>query len=206
MTEAQVLLFIATSLLIIATPGQDLVLVVSRGVAHGSRGGVLAAFGVSVGLLGHTLIAAFGLGALLLASDIAFTILKYIGGAYLIYLGVKLLKTGSTKVAVPDVKKYSMWDCFATGAITNLANPKITIFYFAYLPQFMSKGEESPLTLFILGLSFALLTFVIKGPIGFMAGRFSEWIKNNEAIMLWFNRTSGTVLIGLGLKLVFERK
>lgn len=206
MTEAQIFLFVITSLLIIATPGQDLVLVVSRGVAQGARGGVATAAGVSLGLVGHTLLATLGLGALLLASDFAFTLIKTIGAGYLIYLGVKLLRTRNPRFEIQSDAQRSMMGCFLTGALSNLSNPKITIFYFAYLPQFLSGERSGTAMLFILGLSFALLTFVVKGPIGFMAGRFSGWIKRNRSLMLWFNRTSGMVLIGLGLKLALERR
>lgn len=206
MDEAQIILFVLASLAVIVTPGQDLVLVMSRGITQGSHAGVVTAAGVSVGLLGHTLFAAFGLGALLLASDIVFSIIKTIGAAYLIYLGYKVF---TSKTSFDDVKNrpvQSLSTCFRSGALSNISNPKITIFYFAYLPQFITSGEESASLLLMLGALFALLTFIVKGPVGYFAGRFSNWIVNHQKVLSWFNRTSGAVLMGLGVRLAFEQK
>lgn len=206
MTESQIALFLITSLIVILAPGQDLVLVMSRGIAQGSKAGIATAAGVSVGLIGHTLLATFGLGAILLASDIVFSTIKYIGAAYLIYLGWKLF-TSKTSLGTTDQGRVnSLPSCFATGAFSNISNPKITIFYFAYLPQFVPAGQESPVLLLVLGTTFAFLTFLVKAPIGYMAGRSSSWLQSQQSLMMWFKRISGTVLVGLGLKLAFEQK
>jgi threonine/homoserine/homoserine lactone efflux protein len=206
MTEAQLLLFIVTSFLIIITPGQDLVLVLSRGISHGAKAGIATAAGVSIGLIGHTLFATFGLGAVLLASDIVFVSIKFIGAFYLIYLGCKLIASKSHLPQIGNENSISLWKCFSSGAFSNISNPKITIFYFAYLPQFISSSQHNHLDLLFLGTVFACLTFIVKGPIGFLSGKLSKWILDNDSFLKWINRTSGVVLISLGVKLAFEKK
>ncbi len=96
---------------------------------------------------------------------------------------------------------------FADGALSNVSNPKIAIFYFAFLPQFVAPNASHPtLAVFMLGLVFAALTFVVKGPVGLAAGRLSGWLRRRPDALKWLYRTSGAVLIGLGLKLAFERR
>jgi threonine/homoserine/homoserine lactone efflux protein len=206
MTETQLLLFIATSLLIIITPGQDLVLVLSRGISHGARAGIATAGGVSLGLIGHTLFATFGLGAVLMASNIVFVSIKVVGAVYLVYLGYKLITSKSHLPQTGSEHSISLWKCFSSGAFSNISNPKITIFYFAYLPQFISSSQHTHIDLLFLGTVFACITFIVKGPIGYFAGKLSKWILNNGAFLKWLNRTSGVVLVLLGVKLAFEKK
>ncbi len=205
--DTQIALFIVTSLAIILTPGQDMLLVISKGVSQGSKNGMVTSAGVGVGLLGHSLLAAFGLGAFLMASEMAFIIIKYIGAAYLIYLGVRLFLSEPSKLQLEQSVSTSFKQSFIAGAFSNIANPKITIFYFAYLPQFISADIANPAYyLFTLGASFALLAFIVKAPIGYLSGRFSGYLQQKVNILKWFNRTSGAVLLGLGIKLAFESK
>jgi threonine/homoserine/homoserine lactone efflux protein len=207
MIGPDILLFIATSLVIIMTPGQDLVLVLSRGVSQGSKAGIVTAAGVSTGLFGHTILTTVGIGALLMASDLIFSIVKYCGAAYLIYLGVKLLSTNGLPLDVQKSGSASLKRYFVSGALSNVSNPKITIFYFAYLPQFISTEVNEPaMQLFLLGITFALLTFLVKALIGFLAGKFSVWLKTRPNMLKWLDRTSGSILICLGLKLAFEQR
>lgn len=207
MNETHVLLFIITSLIVIITPGQDMVLVMSRGVTQGAGAGVATAAGVSLGLIGHTLFAAFGLGALLMASDLVFALIKYIGAAYLIYIGFQLIFSGNRELELSSGNRTPLPRLFLTGALSNISNPKITIFYFAYLPQFISSDVMNPTNrLLMLGISFSLLTFLVKAPTGYMAGRFSSWLRSRPSVIKGINRTSGTVLIGLGVKLALERR
>jgi len=118
MTESQIILFLATSLFIIITPGQDLVLVLSRGISQGAKAGISTAAGVSVGLIGHTLLATFGLGAVLMASDIVFLSIKFIGATYLVYLGYKLISTKSHLPQIKNENSISLWKCFTSGALS----------------------------------------------------------------------------------------
>ena len=207
MSETQVLFFVLTSVVIILTPGQDMVLVMSRGITQGARAGIVTAAGVSTGLLGHTVLAGIGLGALLMASELLFTVLKFIGAAYLVFLGIRLLTSRVNQLEVVDSDPISLKKLFSVGALSNLSNPKVTIFYFAFLPQFVPADIHNPAPLIlVLGASFALLTFLIKAPIGYFSGLASTWIRSRSEIIRLINRVSGTVLIGLGLKLAFEQR
>jgi threonine/homoserine/homoserine lactone efflux protein len=205
--EISWLLFVVASLVVIVTPGQDMVLVMSRSIGHGSRAGMATAAGVSVGLLGHTLLATLGLGALLQASELLFQALKLVGAAYLVYLGLRLLRAAATQHHFGPGANRSLPRLFFEGALSNLSNPKIALFYFAFLPQFISASAPHPtLSLLALGIAFAALTFLIKGPIGYFAGTLSTWLRSHPAVLAWINRASGAMLIGLGLRLAFEER
>ncbi len=136
MLEIAWLLFIFASLVLIVAPGQDMILVMSRSIAQGSVAGVATAAGVSVGLVGHTFLATLGLGAILRTSEWLFLALKLVGAAYLVYLGVQLLRTKNSELAVSTGAPRSLWRLFFDGALSNVSNPKIAVFYFAFLPQF----------------------------------------------------------------------
>ena len=205
MIEAAWLLFVATSLLVIATPGQDMILVMSRSVALGPAAGVVTAAGVSIGLVGHTILAALGLGAILRASEMLFTGLKLAGAAYLVWLGVGLLRTRGAELALRGSSARSSVRLFADGALSNLSNPKIAIFYFAFLPQFVPAGAAHPtLSMLALGLVFAGLTFLVKAPVGLFAGLLSGWLRARPRALVWLHRASGAVLVALGVRLAME--
>jgi threonine/homoserine/homoserine lactone efflux protein len=199
------LLFLATSLLVIATPGQDMILVMSRSVAQGPAAGVATAAGVSSGLVGHAILATLGLGAILRASEWVFVGLKLLGAAYLVWLGIGLLRTRSAELALRGSATRSLSRLFVDGALSNLSNPKIAVFYFAFLPQFVPQAAERPtLSVLLLGLVFAGLTFLIKAPVGLFAGLLSGWLRARPRALLWIHRTSGAVLVALGLRLAME--
>lgn len=207
MPEAHWLLFITASLVLIATPGQDMILVMSRSIAQGPGAGVVTAAGVSIGLVGHTLLATLGLGAILRTSEWLFVLLKLVGAAYLVYLGVQLLRSRQHELAVSIGARRSLARLFIDGALSNISNPKIAVFYFAFLPQFVLPGAAHPtLSVFALGLAFAALTFLIKGPVGLGAGLLSGWLRARPDVLVWLYRSSGAIFIGLGLKLAFERR
>ena len=206
MIEASWLLFIVASIVLIATPGQDMILVMSRSVAQGSRAGVATAAGVSVGLVGHTVLATLGLGAIR-TSEWLFLALKLAGAAYLIYLGIGLLRTRSSELTLGLATHRSLRQLFRDGALSNLSSPKIGIFYFAFLPQFVAPTARHPTaTVFVLGLAFAALTFVVKAPVGLCAGALSAWLRSRPAVLTWTYRFSGAVLLGLGARRALERR
>ena len=207
MIDASWLLFIVASLVLIATPGQDMILVMSRSVAQGTAAGVVTAAGVATGLVGHTILATLGLGAILRTSEWMFVTLKLVGAAYLIYLGIGLLRTKRSSLPVGGQASRALGRLFVDGAVSNLSNPKIAIFYFAFLPQFVAPSAQSPtLTVFVLGLAFAGLTFVVKAPVGIFAGRLSAWLRSRPSVLTWVFRSSGAILVVLGARLAFERR
>jgi threonine/homoserine/homoserine lactone efflux protein len=207
MLDVAWLLFTVASLVLILTPGQDMVLVMSRSIAQGAAAGVVTAAGVSVGLVGHTVLATLGLGAVLRTSEWLFLALKLVGAGYLIYLGIGLLRTKATKLVVQVSARRSLLRLFVDGALSNISNPKIAVFYFAFLPQFVRPTAEHPtLSVFALGLLFAALTFLVKGPVGYFAGLLSGWLRSRPSFLTWLYRSSGAVLVALGVKLAFERR
>ena len=207
MIEASWLVFVIASLVLIATPGQDMILVMSRSVAQGVAAGVVTAAGVSVGLVGHTVLATLGLGAVLRTSEWLFVALKLIGAAYLIYLGIGLLRTKQSGLPIGAQSARSLGRLFVDGAVSNLSNPKIAIFYFAFLPQFVSPSAQYPtLTVLVLGLAFAGLTFLVKAPVGVFAGRLSTWLRSRPDVLTWVFRSSGVILVALGARLALERR
>jgi threonine/homoserine/homoserine lactone efflux protein len=207
MLDIEWLLFIFASLVLIATPGQDMILVMSRSIAQGPRAGVVTAAGVSVGLVGHTLLATLGVGAILRASELLFVVMKMAGAAYLVYLGVQLLRTPPQELAASSGVPRSHARLFFDGALSNVSNPKIAVFFFAFLPQFVAPGASHPsLSIFALGLVFAGLTFLVKGPVGLCAGMLSSWLRSRPGVLAGVYRFSGAVLVGLGVKLAFERR
>jgi threonine/homoserine/homoserine lactone efflux protein len=207
MVEASWLWFIPASLFLILTPGQDMILVMSRSVSQGAKAGVVTAAGVSVGLVGHTVLATLGLGAILRASEVLFVLLKFVGAAYLLYLGIGLLRKKTANFTLKDGIIRSLPKLFFDGLFSNISNPKIAIFYFSFLPQFVPSGADHPkLSFFVLGLLLAILTFFIKGPVGLFSGLLSGWLRSRLRVLTWLYRTSGAVLVGLGIKLAFERR
>jgi len=207
MIDASWLVFVVASLVLIATPGQDMILVMSRSVAHGTLAGVVTAGGVSVGLVGHTVLATLGLGAILRTSEWLFILLKLVGAAYLIYLGIGLLRTRQSGLPIGVQAARRPARLFVDGAISNLSNPKIAIFYFAFLPQFVEPGARYPtFTVLVLGLAFAALTFLVKAPVGIFAGRLSAWLRSRPSVLTWVFRSSGAVLVALGVRLALERR
>ncbi len=206
MHETQLLMFALTSMLVILAPGQDMVLVISRGLTQGARAGIVTAAGVSTGLLGHTTLAAVGVGALLTAAEGLFMLVKLLGAAYLCYLGLRLIFSNPTiDTQTPRPSNYRKM--FSQGALSNISNPKITVFYFAFLPQFISAETENPAAyLLMLGIGFLILTLLIKVPIGYFAGFASNWIRSRPGVIHMLNRISGSVLIGFGIKLAVDNR
>ena len=207
MLDASWFVFTVASLVLIATPGQDMILVMSRSVAQGALAGVVTAGGVSIGLVGHTILATLGLGAILRTSEWLFVALKLVGAAYLLYLGIGLLRTRQSSLPTGAQTARTLGRLFVDGAVSNLSNPKIAIFYFAFLPQFVAPTAQDPtFTVLALGLAFAGLTFLVKAPVGVFAGRLSAWLRTRPGVLTWVYRSSGAVLVALGLRLAFERR
>lgn len=129
-----------------------------------------------------------------------------LGAGYLLYLGIRMIMSKSHGLALDNSQRMSPGTLFFSGAFSNISNPSITIFYFAFLPQFIPENAGNPAwQLLILGICFALLTFLVKGPVGYFAGVLSRWLHSNLKILQWIERASGAMKIGLGVKLLFEQ-
>jgi threonine/homoserine/homoserine lactone efflux protein len=207
MIDAFWFLFVAASLALVALPGQDMILVMSRSIAQGPKAGVVTAAGVSVGLLGHTVLATLGLGVILRTSEWLFLALKLVGAAYLLYLGIGLLRTKKSSLGIEAAALRPLRKLFLDGAFSNLSNPKIAVFYFAFLPQFVPASVQHPtLSVFVLGLAFAGLTFLVKAPVAVFSGTLSAWLRARPNVLTWVYRSSGAIIVGLGARLALERR
>ena len=199
----QLWLFILSGLLLNVTPGPDTAYIIGRSVQLGWRGGAAAATGISVGCLFHVFGAAIGLSALLMASSAAFTVLKWVGAAYLLFTGVQMLLSRSRPPAEAAVagNETSLARVFWQGALTNMLNPKVALFFLAFLPQFVA-AESAHKTLAFLALG---LIFITSGTlwcfgIAAFAARAAGRIRQSAGAMAWINRALGGLFVYLGIR------
>jgi threonine/homoserine/homoserine lactone efflux protein len=200
------LLFILAGILLNLTPGQDTLYVLGRSLSGGLRAGIAAALGIGVGSLIHTVAAALGLSVVLAASPAAFMIVKLCGAAYLVFLGAKLLFFRPRALAAPRPSERGDWSAFAQGILSNVLNPKVALFFLAFLPQFISPASTSK-TLDFLALG---ATFITTGTIwclilAFAAARLSRFFAANPAVRTLIDRAAGALFIALGARLAFAR-
>ena len=201
-------LFFAASWMLIITPGPDMIYVITRGISQGRKAGMISAVGVTLGILVHTIFAAFGLAIILRTSALAFLAVKFAGAGYLTYLGVKTLKDKSNFNFSLDKPKVGIVKIFVQGILSNVLNPKIALFFLAFLPQFVSPGHGSAsIQMVYLGLTFALFGIIFLVLLGYFSGGIGLWLSNKQNFtekIRWF---AGSVLIALGFRLAFlERK
>ena len=200
-------LFFVASWALILTPGPDMIYVLTRGLTQGRRAGLLSAAGVTAGILVHTMLAAFGLGVILQASAPAFMAVKYLGAAYLVYLGIKTLRSPQALGRLEGERTLRPGLVFVQGFLSNLFNPKIVLFFLAFLPQFVHRAaDQAQLRMMLLGLIFALFGLVFLSPLGYFAGRIGGRLVRWPALGRWLGRFSGIVLIGLGLRLALAQR
>ena len=196
-------LFVATGILLNLTPGPDTVYILGRSVAQGREAGIASALGISLGSIFHTCGAALGLSAILATSALAFGAIKLLGGAYLIFLGIKMILDRRRHLSLPsNFRRHTTTAAFRQGVLTNILNPKVALFFLAFLPQFINPASNTKVLAF-LTLGFA---FVITGTIwclilAWFASVFSERLRTNETIAQWLNRTAGMLFVFLGLRL-----
>ena len=207
MSETNLILFLTASLVVIVAPGPDNILVLTRGVTLGRRAALVSAAGASVGLVTHSIFAAAGLSVLLARSAVAFSVVKYAGAAYLIYLGIRALLDRERFVLSQGTAPVGLKSVFVQAVASNVLNPKIAVFFLAYLPQFANPAAGgTALRLLMLGLTFALLTWVIFSVIALFSGTFGTWMRTRPRIAGGLGWLTGSVLIGLGLKLALPER
>ncbi len=197
-------LFLAAGFLLNVTPGPDTAYVVGRSVQLGWRGGVAAALGIGIGCLVHILAAAIGLSALLAASSAAFALIKLIGAVYLCYIGIRMLLTRADKGAAPEAAApaaNSLRQVFWQGALTNALNPKVALFFLAFLPQFVDAASPSKAMAFlVLGLLFDVTGTAWNLGVAVVAARAASRVKQSRQVMVWINRALGSLFIYLGVR------
>ena len=200
------LLFVAAGVLLNITPGPDMLYIIGRSSSQGWRAGAAAALGIGAGCVVHIVAAALGLSAILAASATAFTLLKIIGAAYLVYVGVSLIRSsphGRRAIALAPSKLRTV---FVQGFLTNVLNPKVALFFLAFLPQFIdSDAPSKPLAFLFLGAVFNFNGTLWNLLVAWSAARFTGGIERTK-LAAWFNRCIGGLFVYLGVRLVFARQ
>lgn len=193
-------LFFAAALALVLTPGPAVLYVVTRSVDQGRRAGLVSVLGIEFGNLFHVIAAAFGVSAILMTSALAFDLVKYLGAAYLIYLGVRKLLTPVKPHEIAVVRERNLRRVFSQGVIVAVLNPKTALFFLAFLPQFVDRSlGQVPVQTFLLGLIVVSIAIVSDSCYALLAGTASAWLKNS----VWYGRFqryfAGGVYIGLGV-------
>ncbi len=201
-------MFAATAFLLNLTPGPDTMYILGRSLAQGRRSGFASVFGISTGCLVHTIAAAFGLSAILLASATAFAFVKFVGAAYLIYLGIQMLRS---KTSLEDgllvEKKLDYSAIFRQGVLTNVLNPKVALFFLALMPQFVDKNNEDPAIAFlVLGLTFVTMGTLWCCCLVYFATFLNNRIRQSPRASTWISRGTGFMFLGLGVRLAVSEK
>jgi threonine/homoserine/homoserine lactone efflux protein len=198
-------LFVLSGLLLNITPGPDTLYIVGRSSTLGLRAGAIAALGIGSGALVHVCAAALGLSAILAASATAFTAVKIIGAAYLVYVGVSLIRSKSPAQSPPVAsgsRPTVMRGVFLQGFLTNVLNPKVALFFLAFLPQFVSSDAPSkPLALLFLGAIFDLNGTIWNLLVAWSTARISSRFAASDTVKAWFNRCVGSVLVFVGIRI-----
>ena len=204
---ATLIAYCAACALLIISPGPGQALIIARAVEGGARAGVLTAIGLQIGTLVHTVAAALGLSAILATSAAAFTVVKYAGAAYLIVLGILTLRRagrGSPAAAAEPAPPRDRRRLVLHAAITGILNPKVALFFLAFLPQFVHPERGMVLLQFLtLGLILSLIGVIGDSLVAFATGRLSGRLLANKRLAAWRERTTGFVLIAIGLRLAF---
>lgn len=196
-------LFITTGILLNLTPGPDTLYILGRSIAHGRNAGIASALGISVGSIFHTCAAALGLSAFLATSAWAFGFVKLAGAAYLIFLGVRALLERSRELSMPaHFKRSGASAAFRQGIITNILNPKVALFFLAFLPQFIDATAPSKTVAFlVLGLTFVTTGTLWCLVLALFSSVFGARLRENRTFAAWLNRAVGSLFIFLGLRL-----
>lgn len=202
------LLFVFMAFMLIILPGPDTALITKNTISKGKTAGIQTTCGTLIALLIHTLAAVFGLSALIVKSAFLFSILKYVGAIYLIFLGCKsfliLLKKQSNPDQVAETNKYVHESYFKQGFLTNLLNPKVAVFFLTFLPQFAGSGSNAFLEFLALGLTYTVLTLIWFIFYIYLINYISEFMKKPSTIRIVEGLTGG-ILILFGIKLAFEK-
>lgn len=203
-TLDQLGLFCLASLVLIFTPGPDIIYVLTRGVAQGRTAALAAAAGFSLGNIGHTLLAVCGLSAILVSSATAFTLVKIAGGLYLMYIGFNLWRADPKVALSPDRESKTARLIFRQSILANMLNPKVAIFFLAFFPQFVRPQQGAPaLQMLVLGLTFVGLTMVCFGLVALGAGRLNTGLMARPSLSAWLHKGAGSILMLLGLRLIW---
>jgi threonine/homoserine/homoserine lactone efflux protein len=200
-------LFMLATITLNITPGPDMMYVITRSVSEGKKQGIVSALGISTGTIFHILAVSLGLSAFLLAVPTAYDIIKYAGAAYLVYIGIRILFNKNKIEGDTAGDKKSIRSVFIQGVVTNVFNPKVALFFLAFLPQFADQSGNIPLQVITLGILFNISGTIVNVIVALTASRLGKILKNklnNSSLFKWI---SASVFIGLGIRLaLLDRK
>jgi len=196
--------FLITSFIVVVSPGTGVLYTLAAGLSRGARASVVAAFGCTIGIVPHMAAAIMGLAALLHTSALAFQVFKYLGVAYLLYMAWSTLRERGALRVEKEVGARSAVQVTVTGILINILNPKLSIFFLAFLPQFVSAGEANPLSrMLALSTVFMLMTFVVFVGYGLFAASIRDHVISRPRVLTWMRRSFAGAFAALGAKLAF---
>lgn len=199
--------FLITSLIVIASPGTGALVTVAAGLARGPRASIVAALGCTLGIVPHMLAAITGLAALLHASALAFEAIKYVGVAYLLYMAWASLQSNGPLEVDTNTSVQSDRTVIWNAILVNLLNPKLSIFFLAFLPQFVARDESHPTALMLrLSIVFMVLTLVVFAVYGVFAASVRDRVLRSPLALLWMRRTFAAAFTALGVKLALLQR
>lgn len=207
-TLTSLLAFIGSSILLILAPGPDIIFTITQGITKGRKTGLLTALGLTFGNSVHTVAAALGLSIIFKTSAIAFVVFKILGGAYLFYLAYKSIKHRKDPLVIDkEGDKSDEKRIFLRGFLMNVLNPKVALFYLAFLPQFVNHEQGSiAVQMLVLGLIFMILTGIFFSLVAFFSGFFGDWLQKRPRFAEYMNIAASSVFVGLGVKLITSRR
>ncbi len=194
-------IFLTASFLLWITPGQDTIYIITRSISQGRSAGFASALGIGTGSIVHAALSIAGVSVIILTSPLLFLLVKMLGGLYLIYLGLSTLRSKVTAKNLETLRSERLSRIYSQGVLTNILNPKVALFFIAFLPQFV--GEDAPVAdLFILGLSFVIGGTIWCLVLAYFASTGTKLLGQNNRVKAWFNKLSGVVYITLGLNVL----
>lgn len=199
--------FFTASVILALAPGPDNIFVLTQSALWGKTAGLFVTLGLCTGLVAHTMAVALGVAAIFQASAMAFSVLKLLGASYLIYLAWQAFRASGAKFRTFQTDRLTFAQLHRRGIIMNITNPKVSIFFLAFLPQFADPARGAvTIQIMILGCVFIVATLLVFGGVALLAGSLGQWLSRSEKIQRTMNRIAGTVFAALALKLVFTER
>jgi RhtB (resistance to homoserine/threonine) family protein len=208
-TTTTLLTYIAAAFALVLAPGPAQALVLANSISNGRRAGIVTTLGLNVGTLVHTIAAALGLSAILATSVLAFSVVKYVGAAYLIYLGVKAIRdrSANTDSDITEKTSKTIRQTFTRAIAVGILNPKVALFFMAFLPQFVDPARGAVVLQFmVLGIILAGIAVAWDSVLASVAGRLGSWFARNPRFTLWRQRITGGMMLALGVRLAFAQR
>lgn len=208
MIAADVLvLFVTASVALALAPGPDNIFVLTQSALYGRLAGIMVTLGLCLGVMVHTTLVALGVAVIFQTSALAFTILKLLGGAYLLYLAWRAFRAQTAEIGGSGTSRLSPRALFGRGVIMNVTNPKVAIFFLAFLPQFADPARGSvTVQIFLFGMVFILCALVVFGAVALAAGSLGGWLSRTPRAQVMINRLSGIIFVGLALRLLMSQR